>query len=271
MRARHRRGASVVVPTAGHELAHDLLTGHAKCGVCGGSLHAASRGLKGKRRHVYVCSYYHERGRSVCTNGLTVPVEVADEAVLTAIEHNLLRPHIVAAALESAVSILSREDGGVTSRRDAVAQELAAAENELRRYAEAIATAAPLPSILDAIKTSEERRMALRAECEAWDARTPTPLPNRQTIDADLRRRVREWRGVLRRQTTEARTILGKLLADRLVFTPSRINEGRYYEFPGNGTLSPLLAGAVVTGNMVTPAGFEPAISTLKGSSSIVH
>jgi hypothetical protein len=46
-----------------------------------------------------------------------------------------------------------------------------------------------------------------------------------------------------------------ELLADRLILTPSQTDGGRYYEFSGNGTLTPLLAGAVITGNMVTPAG----------------
>jgi hypothetical protein len=36
------------------------------------------------------------------------------------------------------------------------------------------------------------------------------------------------------------------------------------YRFVGEGVLAPLLSG--VLRRMVTPAGFEPAISTLKGS-----
>jgi ABC-type glucose/galactose transport system permease subunit len=38
-----------------------------------------------------------------------------------------------------------------------------------------------------------------------------------------------------------------------------------YYEFTGQASISGMLAGALTTDRMVTPAGFEPAISTLKG------
>jgi hypothetical protein len=52
----------------------------------------------------------------------------------------------------------------------------------------------------------------------------------------------------------------------REAVTPGEDPEGRYYEFAGQGALDKLLAGIIRPSSVVTPAGFEPAISTLKGS-----
>ena len=40
----------------------------------------------------------------------------------------------------------------------------------------------------------------------------------------------------------------------------------RIYGFTGQGSYTAILPGDLATPNVVTPAGFEPAISTLKGS-----
>ena len=84
-------------------------------------------------------------------------------------------------------------------------------------------------------------------------------------LDREVRTRLTEWQGVLHRQTTQARQILQKLLVGRFAFTPGEDLEGRFYEFAGQGALDKLLAGIIRPSSVVTPAGFEPAISTLKG------
>jgi hypothetical protein len=92
------------------------------------------------------------------------------------------------------------------------------------------------------------------------------PAPSASTVrdlERRLRARLQNWKGVLRRQTPEARALLGRLLEGRLTFTPHP--DQQLYTFSGRGTLGGLVAGAVPSLAMVTPAGFEPAISTLKG------
>ena len=97
-------------------------------------------------------------------------------------------------------------------------------------------------------------------------ATVEAPAPRASTV-RDLERRLRvrlqNWKGVLRRQTPEAWPLLGRLLVGRLTFTPHP--DQRLYTFSGKGTLGGLVAGAAPSLAMVTPAGFEPAISTLKG------
>ena len=87
-----------------------------------------------------------------------------------------------------------------------------------------------------------------------------------ETLQAPTCPRLDDWRGLLRRQSLQGGQIVRKLPVGRLTLTP-RISDGvRIYEYAGQATLERLLAGAVSAKTVVTPAGFEPAISTLKGS-----
>src|SRR5262249_6306424 len=61
-----------------------------------------------------------------------------------------------------------------------------------------------------------------------------------------LLERLMDWRGLLQRQTAEARQILRKLLVRRLVFTPREDEEGKYYEFAGKGAISEVITGVVL-------------------------
>jgi len=56
---------------------------------------------------------------------------------------------------------------GVIAHRDGLRAELTHIEAELVRYAEAIADAGPLETILQAIKVRERRRDSIRAELKA--------------------------------------------------------------------------------------------------------
>jgi len=83
-------------------------------------------------------------------------------------------------------------------------------------------------------------------------------------LEREIRHRLADWRSMLRREVPEAREILRNLVVGRIVFTPRP--EARMYEFSGRGSFGRLLTGTAWTSSVVTPAGFEPAISTLKGS-----
>ena len=69
---------------------------------------------------------------------------------------------------------------------------------------------------------------------------------------------------MLRREVPETREILRNLIVGRIVYTPRQ--EARVYEFSGRRSFGRILAGNTSPVSVVTPAGFEPAISTLKGS-----
>ncbi len=71
-----------------------------------------------RRKYRYGCNSYHQRGACVCTNRIEVPMDAADEAILTALEQRILSPEIATQALHSAIARLQererradREDG----------------------------------------------------------------------------------------------------------------------------------------------------------------
>jgi site-specific DNA recombinase len=73
----------------GHPQTHDidsryLLSGFARCAVCGGGLGVTGGSHSSAKSHVYGCIAYHKRGASVRGNGLKIPIDRLDEAVLNA-------------------------------------------------------------------------------------------------------------------------------------------------------------------------------------------
>jgi hypothetical protein len=114
---------------------------------------------------------------------------------------------------------------------------------------------------------AEQRKKALVAELEALTGRRQEAASlDVQRLQRELRRHVAEIRGPLGKDIPQTRQILRRLLVGRLEC--EAFDEGKRvgYRFKERGSYAPLLPVALVTPEMVTPAGFEPAISTLKGS-----
>jgi site-specific DNA recombinase len=229
-----------------------LLTGFGECVRCRGSMVTASRASGTKRAQAYVCANHRERGNAVCGNRLHAPMEMADRAVLSAVERDLLRPEVVEVALREAVRELHLSKDEVARRQDELQAELTKVDGELARYAEAIATAGQLDAILAAVKEREARRTHLKAELAKLGSRADIASLNAARVSSNLRERLTDWQGLLQRQTVEARAILRRLLVGRLLFTPKEDEKGRYYEFAGQGSISELLSGVVL------PKGWWP-------------
>ena len=120
--------------------------------------------------------------------------------------------------------------------------------------------------LLAALHERERRLSALRVELHALGSATRVADTGGEVLRARLEERLAGWRVVLRRQVGETSQILRHLLVGRLAFTPREDGGGRFYAFEGQGSVSAILSGIVHPEGVVTPAGFEPAISTLKGS-----
>ena len=78
-------------------------------------------------------------------------------------------------------------------------------------------------------------------------------------MEARLRAKLSDWRGLLRRKVTEARAVLRALLIGPLRFTP--VADGRRcgYAFEGAVALDRLLSGVVdLPTKVASPTGFEP-------------
>ena len=250
--------------TSSHDAKY-LLSGFVRCGVCGGSIVQSWIALKS----VYRCWYSWSRGPSVCSNTLTVPQERADLAILRAVERDVLDPEVVEVALVLSLEQLTQSDLAASDRRDYLKTELVRIEEELARYADAIADAGPLATIVQAIKVREERRETIRCELRTLNLvrRGESDVAR---IRATLRDYLSDWTAMVRAGVGEARRLLREVLVDRVVFRPVPrpphlppvTGPGRraklVYEFSGEASLSKLFAGLIYVSSVVAPTGFEP-------------
>jgi len=189
--------------------------------------------------------------------------------VLRAIERDVLDPEVVEAALALALQQLTQSDMGTAARRDELKAELIRIEAELARYAEAIADAGPLDTILRAIKVREQRRDTIRAELKMLAPQKPREVDVGR-IRATLSEYLNDWTAMARAGAVEARRLLREVLVDRIVFRPVPRppdmppvkGPGRrarlVYEFVGEASLSKLFADLIYVSSVVAPTGFEP-------------
>jgi hypothetical protein len=205
----------------------------------------------GPARYTYYgCVLHHQRGRAVCSNSLAVPLETAGQAVLDAVEKDVLNVAVLETSIYKAIAALeapTQEDPSGSMR-----DELARVEAETTRLAQAIAAGGQLSALMAALQERERRRAYLRAELGALERRA-----RREAVDVDLvldllREALTDWRGLLRQKTGPARQALASLLAGRLVFTPRECADGRFYEFEGPGTISKVIAGIALPRGLVT-------------------
>jgi site-specific DNA recombinase len=241
-----------------------LLTGMGLC-PCGSGLTVRSRSRSRARTFYYVCRAAIEKG-TVCTNRMHLPVPLADAAVTNYLEGVLLHPDVVAEAVRRVMQPDPNAEP-VEQQRGRLQRDLDQVHRELSNLSSAIAAGGgQVETLVKEIKTRERRRTELQATLTALDRASVEPAPDpaqlRQRIDVVLT----DWRGMAAKHVQATRQLLRKLLLGRLVFTPDPA--GHVVRFTGRGTLAPLVGRLQLQGvqTLVTPAGFEPAVSTLKGS-----
>jgi site-specific DNA recombinase len=224
-----------------------LLTGLGACAACGGSMAILKRahGPRGKRRQVafYGCMTSHLRGAAICANTLEVPLLDTDQAVLTAIEHDLLRVEVLETSLVKALEAL-QGPGEQAQRAATLHDEQARLEAEVARLAAAIAAGGDLPALVTLLSERERRRGQVQAELVAVERETQRSQPIEELLD-QLREHLAHWRATLHQETGPARQALRALLAGRLAFTAVEENGRRGYRFEGPGTLDKAIEGVV--------------------------
>ncbi len=243
-----------------------LLVGLAACACCGGGFVARSRDYGRVRRYTYVCGYAHNRGRTVCGNTLEAPMPETNRAVLLAFAEEVLHPEVVRRTMTKALAALTETNGTLAERRRRLQERARAVEVELARLAQAIAAGGPLGALVGAIGEREREREAIGSELAGLGQAEALRQVDVRWLQREVSARLTAWQGLLGKQPEEARAILRELLAGRLIFRPHIEGPRRYYEFTGQVSLGRIISGVLNSMALVTPAGFEPAISTLKGS-----
>lgn len=224
-----------------------LLTGFARCAECGSSLGVLSGGRARKR--VYGCVRAHKTG--LCENRLRLPIERVDDAVLHAIVDQVLTETVVEAVVDRVMKKLAPTTvaQSVTDLRTA----LQGVEIEISNVTKAIAHGGELDSLLDKLRECEKRRNAFRADIVGRE-RIQGRHIDRTALEAGVRRRVDDWRGLLERRPEQSRQLLREMLAGPIRFTPV----GDVYQFRGEASFG-ILAGEASGTTLVVPVrGIEP-------------
>jgi site-specific DNA recombinase len=244
-----------------------LLTGMATCAACGGGMVVASRDWKTRRQFRYVCGYHHTRGAAVCANRLEAPMDSTNREILVSFEHDLLRPEVLNETIRKALAALRPSSDTTQERGRLLRRELVGLDEELTRLAAAIATAGgEVPTLLAAIREREGRRQRLQAELASLEGLSRVSALDLRRLEHTIRERFADWRGLAERHVQRARPVLQAALVGRFVFTPHAAPSTSYYEIASRWSIGRAIASIIEAKGLVTPAGFEPAISTLKGS-----
>jgi len=229
-----------------------LLPGLARCAQCGGSIYVKTRDHGRRRAAFYGCTSYHLRGRSVCSNGIEVPMETANRIILDNFA-DLLQPAVIDAAIERTLRRTALAPQEAARRRQTIEARLAAVEAEIARYTAAIGAGGELSSLVSALQEREAQRTELQTELRRLSGvRAPSPAEARRELEA----RLEEWRDLLTRRAPQGRQMLKKLLSSPIRFTPVREGIRCGWQFSGTATLSKLLAGTIFANMVTSPAGF---------------
>jgi site-specific DNA recombinase len=243
-----------------------LLTGFVACGCCEGGLIVRTQPHGLRREPRLACWHYQTRGPRVCRNRFEVSLASLDALVLDAVEDDLLNADTIDAVIREAIRQLAEADRAGADRSKDVARELAAIDRELDRLTSLAAQgASDIPAVLAALRARQERRRVLTAEAEAM-ARPARPGRSPRALEADLRARMEDWRGLLRRNAAEARPVLQTLLDGRIVVTPrtdattpKRGTRGIAFDVQIPLTTRGLFEGVADCPKAVaSPPGFEP-------------
>jgi site-specific DNA recombinase len=254
-RERSKREAQYSMGERSYRASSYLLSGFARCAVCGGGFASHSR-AHGKRRVMfYACTAHWKRGPETCRNGLVGRMDAIDAEVLATLETDVLRPRIVEAAIAMALDALRSE------RRDdaceTLTQDLAAARVESERLADAIQRGGPMDVLLDRLRACQKRRAELEEQIAATrPIVTPVTGPG---LEQRLRAKLADWRGLLTRNIDSGRDVLRALLVGPLRFTPIVEDRRRAYAFEGAVALERLVSGVIdlptLTG-VASPGGY---------------
>ena len=106
------------------------------------------------------------------------------------------------------------------ARIDTFKAELTRLEGELSRYAEAIANAGPLATILEAVKVRERRRDAVRMELKSLSTPARAKMRDSSEIRAELVDYLNNSRDMARQGVAKARHVLRTVLVSRFGSRP---------------------------------------------------
>ena len=212
-----------------------LLTGLARCGMCGGALEVQTRSHGAKRAYYYGCRTHWRASRAICRNALQIPMDVADAAVLEAVEDELLDDDVIAEIIDGVIAELSASPDAIAKAHVRLQGELRTLDKEIGRLSTAIAKGGQLDALLEALAERERKRTLIHAELERLTLQAKLTSTERGELVEQARVQLKDWRAHLRQHVPQARQIISKLVKDRLSVTPEPRNGVNGFRVTGAG------------------------------------
>ena len=244
-----RHGRPPVNGAARHQ---HLLTGFVQC-RCGSRLEVRSRwhgspGHRSRRVNFLACASNVRRGETTCTNHRMIPMLAANEDVLSTIEKELLTPEFIERTITAVMRrIPSRAD--VSASRAVIDTRMRKVQAELNRLVEQFADSG-LAAVAAAITRREHQLQQLQQELMQLDQQ-PVQLSSGMAsrVEAMARRKVAEFKRLMRTQTPIGRKLLATVLRGRISFTPHTQGTQRGFRWEADAHLWGLLAGIIPAGS----------------------
>ena len=260
-------------PGRGHDSKY-LLTGNARCEQCGANMTVIGGkiGIPGKRKacFYYGCSYFHNRGETVCGNRTRVRMELADEAVLTAVESRVLTPAAMEYVVDRAADIVRKRQSSNSDLPDRLADQLRQDRRKLDNFLSLIADGKAPASVMAKIEQLEGQIAASDKRLEELRVALPASA-DLDLLKASLRSRLAQFHDLIRADVPKARQALRKLLKQPLAFAP--LAEGGYSikgemrvgallaQIPSPKGHKPTQESESVYVGLASPRGLEPRLS----------
>jgi site-specific DNA recombinase len=227
----------------GRQATH-LLSGIARCGVCGGPMQADRAKWGSEVQALYRCAWSKSRGPEVCTNRVRRPIDDL-EAPLVSMFRDALKPAMSRALVEIR-RILEADAGPTSNPVEGLEGELRRVQAEITRITNAIVTTDAAPEALTRALLDREAQ-ARKVREQLATARVASGASTRWAdIEAEAIRRLNDLRESFAHTVDVARAALREILVGPLTCTPVETPEGNRYRVSGALALGRLISTGVL-------------------------
>ena len=217
-----------------------LLTGMARCAHCGGPMQIVGQDYHRRKGRFYGCSYYKNRGSSICKNSFLVEQTVLDQILLKSLQEALTED-MMKAAIEKALAKHRAGEGAKLGRRTSIERELSLINAKQNHLVDRIAAGDKNRMIVDRLNEEEARRDELIRELEHLETSGEIDSLDEARLKRELKTRLVNMRGLLERHVSSARRLLKTLLEQPLGIEAVQEENRRAYRILGTGSYLPLL------------------------------
>ena len=239
-----------------------LLSGIARCGVCGGPMQGANT-MSGRRTiRSYRCAWAHDRGPTVCTNSMHRPAAEMEDAVLGWVRDVALAPEVIKRVLHHLRELSQCGDDPAATAIARLELDRERVMREINRLTAALATSDDPPeAIVGALRSREGTLRAITTDLATARSAAPPAALEWPEIEAAAYSHLANLRNLLDGGVEEARAALRELLLEPIVCEPKREERSTFYVLRSRVLLVRSVSHRTRS-MFVTPTGFEPVLPT---------